>query len=682
VHHRGVTEFERAVAEVRAGAPAERVARELLARLRNDELLGLLDGDLPFWRGTLQFARQGYGRTPQIGGAVDRLGIPGLRFTDGPRGVTLGSSTCFPVAMARGATWDVDLERAIGQAMGREARAQGANCVGAPCVNVVRHPAWGRAQESYGEDPMHVGALGAAFVRGVQEHAMACVKHFALNSIENARFVVDVEIDDDVLHEVYLPQFKDAIDTGARVVMSAYNAVNGTYCGDNAELLTSILRDEWGFDGFVISDWIWGLRDPIGSLRAGLDIEMPFRQQRARVLPAAIADVRADVERAATRIIATQLRHEASLGEAPTRDVVACDEHRALARRAAARAMVLLRNEGGVLPLDGVRRLAVFGRLATKPNLGDLGSSNVHPPTTVTILDGLRAALPDVAINYDGDAAAADAAIVVVGYRSVDEGEYMFATDEASLRLMPWPLSTKLAARAIDWLVQRYQASGRVYGGDRASLTLRAQDEELIARVAAANPRTIVVVIAGSAVIAEAWRKSVPAILLVWYPGMEGGHALADVVLGRVEPGGRLPFSIPTAAEHLPPFNRDARRIRYDRWHGYRKLERDDHPPAFPFGFGLGYTSFRFTELSVDTRGRTATVTVHNTGARDGSAVVQLYATRDREPRQLVGFTRCDLAAGATRTVTFGWRRIDEPASVRFEAARYAGDPQAATVMT
>ncbi len=685
--------FARAVAAVRGGESAEQHARELIAQLTADERLWLLDGDAPFWRGTVRYAREGYGRTPQLGGAIARLGIPGLRFTDGPRGVTLGSSTCFPVAMARGATWDRELEREIGRAMGREARAQRANCIGAPCVNLLRHPAWGRAQETYGEDPVHVGALGAAFVEGVQEHAMACVKHFVVNSIENARFQVDVSIDDDVLHDVYLPHFKDAIDAGARVVMSAYNAVNGTYCGDSPVLLDAILRAEWQFTGFVISDWIWGLRDPVGSVRAGLDIEMPFRQQRAKALPGALANGSlspVDVERAATRILATQLRHEASLADIPEPGVVAGEPHRALARRAAARAMTLLRNES-ILPLDpaALRRIAVIGRLASKPNLGDPGSSNVHPPSTVTILDGLRAALPNVEIDTDESAAGqADVAIVVVGYRAVDEGEYMLATDQAALELLPWPLSTKLAGRAVRWLSNRFQTTGKIYGGDRASLTLRPEDEALIARVAAANRRTIVVVIAGSAVIMEAWRTRVPAIVLAWYPGMEGGHALADVVLGREEPGGRLPFVIPAVAEHLPYFDREARAIRYDRLHGYRKLACESREPAFAFGFGLGYTTFALAELAVDARTSTATCTLTNTGARDGAAVVQLYARLGAEPRQLVGFARVELAAGARATVLIRWRAaslgrrrgarwIAPTGPVRFEAGLYAGDPEA-----
>ncbi len=693
-----MTAFARAVVAVREGAPAEREARALIDQLTTAERLWLLDGDAPFWRGTVRYAREGYGRTPQLGGANSRLGIPGLRFTDGPRGVTLGSSTCFPVAMARGASWDVELEREIGRAMGREARAQGANCIGAPCINLLRHPAWGRAQETYGEDPVHVGALGVAFVEGVQEHAMACVKHFALNSIENARFQVDVEVDDDVLHEVYLPHFKDVVDAGVRVVMSAYNAVNGVYCGDSKALLTHILRDDWQFTGFVISDWIWGLRDPAGSVRAGLDIEMPFRQQRSRALPAALARgelAEADLERSVVRIVATQLRHEAGLaGEPPARDVVAGSEHRALARRAGSRAVTLLRNEAvtgtPVLPLEptSLQRLAVIGRLASKPNLGDPGSSNVHPPSTVTILDGLRAALSGVAIDTDeGAAATADAAIVVVGYRAADEGEYLLATDPASLALLPWPLSTELVGRGLRWLATRYQTTGKIHGGDRATLTLRPEDEALIARVAAANPRTIVVVIAGSAVVMERWRSQVPAILLAWYPGMEGGHAVADVLLGRAEPGGRLPFAIPTSPDHLPEFDRDARRIKYERWHGYRKLACEHHAPAFSFGFGLAYTTFRFAKLVVDRAAHVAIVEVTNTGTRTGSAVVQLYATTGTEPRQLIGFARAELAAGEMAVVTVRWRAatlarwvggrfVTSTDPVRFEAARWAGDPE------
>jgi beta-glucosidase len=668
----------------------------------------LLDGDLGFWRGVATWARDGYNRVPIVAGAIARLGLPGLRFTDGPRGVTLGRSTCFPVAMARGATWDPALEAEIGGAIGREARAQGANLFGGVCVNVLRHPAWGRAQETYGEDPLHVGAMGAAAVRGVRGHVMACVKHLALNSIENARFVVDVAVDDDVLHEVYLPQFRAAITAGADAVMTAYNAVNGTWCGEHAALLTGIVRGEWRFAGCVISDFVWGVRDPIASLRAGLDVEMPFRQQRAAAVPAALADGRlvpTEVDRAAAHVIATQLRFAAEArGEVPARDVVACEAHRALARRAAAEAMVLLRNEAAALPIapSSVARIAVIGRLATAANLGDRGSSNVHPPSTCSPLDGLAAVLP--VIHDDGRdparaaavAAGADAAIVVVGYRDVDEGEYLFAVDDRAMQLLPWPLSTRVATRAAQWLARRFErrggASGGASGGDRRDLRLRAADEALLAAVAAANPRTVAVVIAGSAVDLSAWRDRVAAIVLAWYPGMEGGRALADVITGAAEPGGRLPFAIAACDDDLPAFDREARAIRYDRWYGYRKLDRDGRAPAFPFGFGLGYTTWSLAELVVgDAR---AEVRVTNTGTRDGATVIQLYAiaatSGDRPARQLVGFARISLAAGATAALELAWsaqplsrrdgagRWSVVPGRYRFEAGRWLGDPDAA----
>src|SRR5690348_15080838 len=191
--------------------------------------------------------------------------------------------------MGRGATFDRDLERRVGEVMGIEARAQGCNLSGAVCINLLRHPAWGRAQETYGEEPALLGEMGAALARGAQRHVMACVKHYACNSMENARFTVDVRVDERALHEVYLPHFRAVVDAGVTAVMSAYNSVNGEWCGQNRTLLTEILRDEWGFAGFVMSDFIWGLRDPVGSLAAGLDVEMPFAQQRAAALPAALA---------------------------------------------------------------------------------------------------------------------------------------------------------------------------------------------------------------------------------------------------------------------------------------------------------------------------------------------------------------------------------------------------------
>lgn len=721
--------FGAAVEEVRAGAAVDHAAYGLLAKLTPDEKLGLLDGDKGFWAGVAAILRKGYNAEPVVAGAVPRLGIPGIRFTDGPRGVAMGRSTCFPVAMARGATWDPELERRIGEAIGREARAQGANLFAGVCVNLLRHPAWGRAQETYGEDPLLLGAMGAALAEGAQRHVMACVKHYALNSIENARFKVDVEVDEDDLHEAYLPHFRAVVDAGVASVMSAYNAVDGSWCGDSHELLTDILRDEWGFDGFTISDFIWGLRDPVGSVAAGLDVEMPFRQQRARALPKAVADGRLaweDVDRAAARVVATQLRFAAATGdEAPPASVVAGPEHRALAREAAARSIALLRNEPvdgrPLLPLDvdALDSVALIGRLTATPNTGDRGSSNVHPPHVVTPLEGLTAGWPDVAVAHEDGrdparaaraAADADVAIVVVGYTAADEGEYVLALDEDAVRLMPPPANRPWVARLAGWAMARAGERGVVAGGDRERLALRADDEALIAAVAAANPRTIVAVMAGSAVLMEAFRDRVPALLMTWYPGMEGGHALADVLAGRAEPGGRLPFAVPTDPAHLPHFDRDARSIRYDRWWGQRKLDRDGNAPAFPFGFGLGYTRFSIGDPAVTldaaprqgapsaaaVGGIAVTVTVSNVGDRDGDAVVQVYAgpeaPDERMPRrQLVGFERVRLAAGESRRTevdaslaplcrrdraTRTWSVA--PGRYRVETARHAGDPDAA----
>ncbi|MBL7498389.1 glycoside hydrolase family 3 C-terminal domain-containing protein [Frankia sp. CN7] len=664
--------FTDGVARVRAGELTAADAAELLVKqLRDDELLWLLDGDTPVRALRTIQARMRSG--PITAGALPRLGIPGIRFSDGPRGVVMGNSTAFPVTMMRAATWDPDLEERVGHAMGLEARARGANYSGAVCVNLLRHPAWGRAQESYGEDPVLTGQLGAALTRGLRRNVMACVKHFALNSMENARFKVDVAVDEHALHEVYLPHFKATVDAGADSFMSSYNAVNGAFLDVNRTLLTDVLRDEWGFEGFVTSDWLWGVHDAVASLDAGMDVEMPLRALRARELPGALRAGRLPREtvlRSARRILATTLAHAATRDEAePAADVVAAPAHRALAREAAVRGTVLLRNEpaGGapLLPLPATtRRLAVLGHLAAAPNLGDHGSSTVRPPTTCSPLEGLREALPAVEIDHlDGAdaaaaaraAAAADTAVVVVGLTHDDEGERVMNDDPASLRVLGFPFTVPVLGRLLGHVARLLVRYGR--GGDRASLTLRPRDERLIAAVAAANPRTVVVVIGGSAILMEAWRDRVPAILLAFYPGMEGGRALGDVLTGRAEPGGRLPFAIPTDAAHLPFFDAEARRVTYDAWWGQRKLDRDGHPAAYPFGFGLGYTTFdlELTGHRVSGGDGAATVRVRNTGTRAGSTVAQVYAADADAPRpvpQLIGFRRVELAAGAATEVT------------------------------
>lgn len=658
----------------------------MLSRMTLEEKVRAMSGDESFWPGMSAMIGEGYNLRPYVAGENRRLGLPGLRFGDGPRGVVLGSGTCFPVSMARGATWDPDLEERIGDAIGVELRSLGANLFGGVCINLLRHPAWGRAQETYGEDPYHLGEMGAALVRGVQRHAMACVKHFALNSIENARFKVNVRASDRVLHEVYLPHFKRCIDEGAACVMSAYNKVNGEFCGQNRRLLTGVLKEEWGFEGVVISDFIFGLRDAKAGALAGLDVEMPFSNLYSRHLPGLIEDGEVPVEaidEAALRTVKQQLRFE-GVGE-PERyseGAVASEEHRALAGEAACKSIVLLKNEpvegGPVLPLEpqDLGSLAVFGRLADVPNTGDGGSSMVRPPYVVTPLEGLRAALGSgvEVVHDDGSAPAvaaetagsADAALIVVGYTGEDEGEFIdFSENREMLEVLP-PLGDPARSGGIqDEMVGQ---QGEPQGGDRDSLRLRPADEDLIRAVAAANPRTVVAVMGGSAVVMEDWRDTVPAILMLWYPGMEGGRALADVVLGREEPGGRLPCVFPKS-EDLPHFDKDAGEIEYGLFHGYRLLQKNGAEPAFPFGFGLGYTSFAFGDLHLETpeldRNGTlrASVEVTNTGSRVGEEVVQLYvgateSSVERPVGELKAFCRLKLEPGEGRRV-----RLEVPAS-------------------
>ncbi|MCB1016542.1 MAG: glycoside hydrolase family 3 protein, partial [Acidimicrobiales bacterium] len=327
--------------------PADVAAR--VGELTDLELLHLVGGDGPALKGNLEMAKR-YNATPIVAGRLPARGIAGIAFTDGPRGVVMGRSTAFPVPMARGAAFDPGLEEQIGDAIGVEARAQGADFFGGVCINLLRHPAWGRAQETYGEDSHLLGEMGAALVRGTQRHVMACIKHYACNSMENSRFWVDVRIDEADLRDLYLPHFRRCVDEGAASVMSAYNKVNGDWCGGHRHLLTEVLKDDWGFDGFVISDFTFGVRGSAQAcLEAGLDVEMPFAwrvKRLGRAVRAGRLD-RARLRDAAARLLHQQDR-QARRGE-PARyvsEAVASPEHRALAHRAAVDGTVLLQNDG------------------------------------------------------------------------------------------------------------------------------------------------------------------------------------------------------------------------------------------------------------------------------------------------------------------------------------------------
>jgi beta-glucosidase len=572
--------------------------------------------------------------------------------------VVLNHSTAFPVAIARGASFDRALEARVADAIGRELRAQGANLFGGVCINLLRHPGWGRAQETYGEDPYLLGEMAAAMIEGVQRHnVMACAKHFALNSIEESRMTVDVRVDERTLREVYLPHFRRAVEAEVASIMTAYNRVNGDYCAENTHLLREVLKGDWGFRGFVLSDFFWGVHDGVKAANAGLDVEMPVTQVYGQKLADAVwkGEVpRERIDDSVRRILRRKVfyatrpepqAYEPSLVRAPA--------HLALAREVAEKSMVLLKNDREVLPLDRsrVRTLAVLGRLAEgAENLGDHGSSRVYPPSVVSPLEGLREHLgPGARVVHElGQDTArvrqlgreADAVVVIAGLDHNDEGEFIPEKPEGDR------------------------------GGDRRSLGLHDDEVQLIHVVSALNPRTIVVLVGGGAITMEEWRNEAPAILMAFYPGEEGGRALARVLFGDANPSARLPFTIPADLRALPPFDPGASRVEYGYYHGYTLAEKKGVEPAFPFGFGLSYTRFAFSNLRLSASEMAAegslqaSIDVTNSGRRPGDAVVQLYAgfpasAVDRPVKLLRGFDKVPLNPGETRTVRFELRARD-----------------------
>jgi beta-glucosidase len=629
----------------------------IIASASLEEKVGMMSGK-GFFK---QFAASGrlWGAQPyRAGSGVERLNVPPLFFTDGPRGVARGQSTCFPVTMARGATFDTDLEQRIGEAMSLEIRAQGCNLTGAVCVNLLRHPAWGRAQETYGEDPCHLGEMGAALAIGLQTHnVIATVKHFALNSMENARFRIDVICEPRPLREVYLPHFKRILDAGCLSVMSAYNKLNGTYCGQNKDLLTDILRVDWGFEGFVHSDWVMGVYSVEGA-SAGLDIENPEPRVFGRNLVASVeaGDTSMEtIDTACRRILSTQYRLACAKDPLPDypMELVSCKAHGALALEAAEKSAVLLENDG-TLPLNRatLTKVAVLGRLANMANTGDNGSSRVRPLNVVTALEGLTKALGAAKIitgdetDLDGAALAAsraDAIIIVAGYTAAEEGEYI----PGDIALGQDDPGKEAAAQ-------------HSMGGDRDLLTLPDAQIALIKAVRSASPNTpiIVVLVAGSAVMVEEWREDVSAILQTFYSGQEGGTALASILLGDISPSGKLPFSVARKISDYPFFDKNADTITYDLWHGYCKFERDSVAPRYRFGHGLSYVTFRYDTPSAEivSDHLFITTSVTNIGEMEADEIVHAYVAPpglavERPAQLLKAFARVTLKAGQTKTI-------------------------------
>lgn len=597
-----------------------------------------------------------YNKIPYPSGKLEKYDFAPVKFVDGPRGVVCGNSTCFPVPMARGASFDPDLEEKVGDAIAKELRAQGGNYFGGVCINILRHPAVGRAQETYGEDMYLLGEMGASLVRGVQKHnVMACVKHFACNNIENTRFKVNVELSDRTLHEVYLPHFKRCVDEGAASIMGAYNRVRGDYCCESKLLLTDILREKWGFEGFVLSDFMRGVYDAAKAINAGCEIEMPIQLHYVNNLELDVKEgvvSEAVIDESVRRVLKTSLKFE--IAEDPMvydMNMVCCEEHKNLAREVAEKSIVLLKNESSILPINSekISKVTMLGQLANVENVGDQGSSRVIPPKIITPFEGLKDYLDGSGVviescfdNKDIDSAKkvskdADVVIIIAGCTYSDEGEYL-----------------------TDTTVGVAEEYGLSRGGDRKSIRLKEDEIKLIKEVAKVNKNIVLVTIGGSAFIYEDILDDVSGLLMAWYPGMEGGKAISNVLFGEVNPSGKIPFTIPKSEEDLARFDSEVHEINYEYYHGYMLTDKENREPRYPFGYGLSYTTFEFSNLQADVNNDQqlikVSVDLENTGKTQGEEVVQVYlgfnnSKIDRPKKLLKGFNKLKLEPGEKNTV-------------------------------
>ncbi len=657
----------------------EEQAQSLLQQMTLQEKVWMLNGN---WDplGNAQKYQNMYNPTPIETNGCPRLGVSPIGFSDGPRGVVMGHSTCFPVSMARGASFDPELEQRIGDVIGQEARAQGANYFGGVCINLLRHPSWGRSQETYGEDPFLLGEMGKALTEGVQAHnVIACVKHYAVNNIENSRFKVNVKADERTMREVYLPHFKKCIDAGAASVMGAYNRFNDDQCCESHFLLTEVLRDDWGFEGFAISDFVAGVRHTKKAIEAGLDIEMPMPIHYQRHLLEAVEDgsvAEAAVDTAVLRILRALLVFENTPEKLTySMDLVASKEHTELAQEVAEKSMVLLKNANGVLPFSkAVKRVLVAGELGNRANTGDAGSSKIDAPYVVTPLEGLHNYFgTDVEVVFcDGsdldkaadEAGKADCVIIAVGNDMHDEGEFISSPVEGE-NDFSFMQAVAVGYENMGKPITGFSMSdfesdeGGALGGDRANLSLKPEQIALIERIGSINPNTVVVLIGGGMIMTNAWENVVPAIVYGWYSGMEGGNALPRVLFGDVNPSGKLPFTIPQDQSQLPYFSNTDDEITYDLYHGYSYLEKHGYTPAYPFGFGLSYTTWAYGEPQLAKQDGSVTVTVDlkNTGKVAGAEVVQVYvgmeqSAVERQKKLLKGFKKVYLEPGQSMTVS------------------------------
>lgn len=563
---------------------------------------------------------------------------------------------------------------------------------------------------------------------------MACVKHFALNSMENMRFSADVECAEDVLHECYLPHFRQTLEEGGcESIMSAYNSCNGEWCGDNKNLLNGVVRDTWGYEDVVItSDWLWGTRDASKSVAAGLDVEMPIQSVRAFHLARALRDGKAEwehVDRIVKRLLRAQLKLHLRIGgtEKPAEAVAGCEEHRELAKRVAAEGMTLLKNTASrsgdqILPLDSkkTKRILVVGELAVSDQTGDRGSSNLVDPTVVTPLDGLKKQAGVEVIYLDGSNLAqverackdkdVDAVFVLVGYTGIEEGEYVSTFDPALLStVFPFVFPHYLVAKAFTYVLDKALAvygavKGGLPGGDRQSLRLKRSDEALVNVVAehAGSKMVLGIESSGPVVLPRTVRQEAAAILHTGYAGCQFGNALREVLFGQAEPAGRLAYGFVESELDIVDIDMNATKVRYDRFWGYRLGQQRQVRPAYPFGFGLGYGNVQLGNASklssLTERFFEVQVTVKNQGKHKSSDVIQVYGGKTSPSsgdyqRVLLGFTRTKyLEQGESESVTVqcrldplaGWISSEKSfkvdgGSYDISISKYEGDEKSQT---
>ena len=640
-----------------------------------------------------------------------RLGIPSIKMSDGPMGVRnwAGSSavtnakstppvltTAFPAGIGMGASWDAELVRLEGQVIAQEVKALGRNMILGPTVNINRLPLWGRDFEGYGEDPYLAARMGVAFIEGVQsEKVIPSVKHFAANNQEFERHRIDEKIDVRTLHEIYFPAFRAAVqEAGVWAVMSAYNKVNGLWCAENPYLLSDTLHKRWGFQGFVISDW-GSTYSTAATVAASMNLEMPGGEPMRTWLakPEAKKDGNGGGWLTREKVLAAvahgQLKQEAvddsvrrllrvmfTAGLFDTHNngggEVDTPQQRAVARRAATESIVLLKNDGGVLPLAAakVHSLAVIGPSAAIARTGGGGSSLVRPKYAVTALEGIQ------------EAAGAQVRVVSALGAAMPGDNASQATPQAGLALrnQAVELARKSDAAIV---VVGYSSKLESEGFDRPSMDLPAGQDELIAAVAAANKNTIVVIAAGSAVTMTKWIGHVPAVVQAWYGGQEAGHAIGDILFGLQNPSGKLPVTFPKQWSDSPAYGHypgENLHVTYQEgiYVGYRGFDQRNVEPLFPFGYGLSYTKFDYSGLKITPAKATAgqqvqvTMRVRNSGPRAGAEVVQLYvhdvkSSVDRPTKELKGFRRVMLNPGQAQDLSF---TLDKSALSFFSTAK------------